>query len=42
MEIHDKPEEAFSLTARGNMVAVITNGTAVLGLAILVRLPQSR
>jgi malate dehydrogenase (oxaloacetate-decarboxylating)(NADP+) len=32
MEIHDKPEEAHTLTARGNMVAVITNGTAVLGL----------
>ncbi|KFN42606.1 NADP-dependent malic enzyme [Arenimonas oryziterrae] len=26
------PREAFSLTARGNLVAVITNGTAVLGL----------
>jgi len=32
MEIFEKPEEAFTLTARGNMVAVITNGTAVLGL----------
>jgi malate dehydrogenase (oxaloacetate-decarboxylating)(NADP+) len=32
MEIYDKPAEAHSLTARGNMVAVITNGTAVLGL----------
>jgi len=26
------PAEAYSLTARGNLVAVITNGTAVLGL----------
>lgn len=26
------PEEAFRLTARGNLVAVISNGTAVLGL----------
>jgi malate dehydrogenase (oxaloacetate-decarboxylating)(NADP+) len=26
------PSEAFALTARGNLVAVITNGTAVLGL----------
>jgi len=26
------PGEAFTLTARGNLVAVITNGTAVLGL----------
>ena len=32
MEIHDQPAEAHSLTARGNMVAVITDGTAVLGL----------
>jgi len=28
---HD-PDEAYSLTSRGNLVAVITNGTAVLGL----------
>ncbi len=26
------PEEVFSTTARGNLVAVVTNGTAVLGL----------
>ncbi|HEX4481168.1 MAG TPA: NADP-dependent malic enzyme [Rudaea sp.] len=26
------PQEAFALTARGNLVGVITNGTAVLGL----------
>jgi malate dehydrogenase (oxaloacetate-decarboxylating)(NADP+) len=26
------PNEARSLTSRGNLVAVITNGTAVLGL----------
>ena len=26
------PKEAGSVTARGNLVAVITNGTAVLGL----------
>ena len=32
MEIYDKPAEASSLTARANLVAVITNGTAVLGL----------
>ncbi len=30
--IHEKPEEAANTTARGNLVAVITNGTAVLGL----------
>ena len=30
--IHDDPSEAFNLTSRGNLVAVISNGTAVLGL----------
>jgi malate dehydrogenase (oxaloacetate-decarboxylating)(NADP+) len=30
--IHEEPEAAFKYTARGNLVAVITNGTAVLGL----------
>ena len=29
------PSEAFNLTARGNLVAVITNGTAVLGLGAI-------
>ena len=31
-EIAAHPEEASNYTARGNLVAVITNGTAVLGL----------
>ena len=31
-EIARDPREAYSLTARGNLVAVVTNGTAVLGL----------
>ena len=31
-EIHAEPSNAFRYTARGNLVAVITNGTAVLGL----------
>ena len=31
-EISEKPERAFDLTLKRNMVAVITNGTAVLGL----------
>ncbi|MCC6730401.1 MAG: NADP-dependent malic enzyme [Chthonomonadales bacterium] len=31
-EIQADPEAAFRYTARGNLVAVITNGTAVLGL----------
>lgn len=30
--IAEKPEEAASLTSRGNLIAVISNGTAVLGL----------
>ncbi len=30
--IQQNPEEAFLYTGRGNLVAVITNGTAVLGL----------
>jgi malate dehydrogenase (oxaloacetate-decarboxylating)(NADP+) len=33
--IHSDPEEAASMTARGNLVAVITNGTAVLGLGAI-------
>ena len=32
LEIAERPAEARNLTARGNLVAVITNGTAVLGL----------
>jgi len=31
-EIQKNPEEAFNYTAKGNLVAVISNGTAVLGL----------
>ena len=31
-EIAANPETAFQFTARGNLVAVVTNGTAVLGL----------
>jgi malate dehydrogenase (oxaloacetate-decarboxylating)(NADP+) len=32
LEIQKSPDEAYSYTARGNLVAVVTNGTAVLGL----------
>ena len=32
LEIHRNPEEVFRYTARGNLVAVVSNGTAVLGL----------
>ena len=31
-EIESNPDEADTLTARGNLVGVVTNGTAVLGL----------
>lgn len=31
-EIYDKPETVYDYTAKGNMVAVVTDGTAVLGL----------
>ncbi|MBW3629239.1 MAG: NADP-dependent malic enzyme, partial [Gemmatimonadetes bacterium] len=34
-EIAGNPEEAFRYTARGNLVAVVSNGTAVLGLGNL-------
>ncbi len=32
LEIQNNPHDAFKYTARGNLVAVVTNGTAVLGL----------
>ena len=32
MAIHDDPQEAATLTIRQNLVAVLSNGTAVLGL----------
>ena len=32
VEIHKNPDMAYDYTARGNLVAVISNGTAVLGL----------
>ena len=32
LEIEKDPEEAYRYTSRGNLVAVVTNGTAVLGL----------
>ncbi|WP_059171385.1 NADP-dependent malic enzyme [Bacillus sp. FJAT-27445] len=31
-EIYDKPETVYDYTMKGNMVAVVTDGTAVLGL----------
>ena len=35
LEIFDDPDTAYEYTAKGNMVAVISNGTAVLGLGNL-------
>ena len=32
LEIKDNPEEVYNYTAKGNLVGVISNGTAVLGL----------
>jgi len=32
LEIADNPEDAYNYTAKGNLVGVISNGTAVLGL----------
>ena len=32
MAIHDNPDDAYTYTAKGNMVGVISNGSAVLGL----------
>ncbi len=31
-EIHQRPDDVFRYTARGNLVAVVSNGSAVLGL----------
>ena len=35
LEIEKSPEQAYEYTSKGNMVAVISNGTAVLGLGNL-------
>lgn len=35
LEIFEKPETVYDYTAKGNLVAVISNGTAVLGLGDL-------
>src|ERR1700716_2395532 len=32
LEIESNPDDAYKYTAKGNLVAVVTNGTAVLGL----------
>ena len=35
LEIEKNPDAAYDYTAKGNMVAIISNGTAVLGLGKL-------
>ena len=35
LDIAADPSKAFDYTSRGNLVAVITNGTAVLGLSLI-------
>ena len=32
LRIHENPDDVFEYTAKGNLVAVVSNGTAVLGL----------
>ncbi|MGE5174989.1 MAG: NADP-dependent malic enzyme [Hyphomicrobiales bacterium] len=34
-EIEKRPDDAYEYTAKGNLVAVVTNGTAVLGLGAI-------
>ena len=35
LEIADNPEDAYEYTSKGNLVAVVSNGTAILGLGNL-------
>jgi len=41
-EIAKDPENVYRFTGKGNLVAVITNGTAILGLGDLGPWPVSR
>ncbi len=41
-EIAANPADAYRYTGKGNLVAVISNGTAILGLGNLGRSPPSR
>jgi malate dehydrogenase (oxaloacetate-decarboxylating)(NADP+) len=34
LEIEKNPQDAYDYTSKGNLVAVISNGTAVLGLGV--------
>ncbi len=40
--IADRPDTAYDYTAKGNMVAVVSNGTAILGLGNLGPSPPNR
>lgn len=42
LAIADDPELAYDYTAKGNLVAVISNGTAILGLGDRARWRRSR
>ncbi len=42
LEIARDPDLAYEYTAKGNLVAVISNGTAILGLGNRARWPASR
>lgn len=42
LAIAEDPSKAYDYTTKGNMVAVISNGTAILGLGNLVRWLPSR
>ena len=40
LAIAKNPEDAYKYTNKGNLVAVISNGTAVLGLRLVFRLSR--
>ena len=42
LEIEKNPDDVFKYTAKGNLVAVVTNGTAVLGLGNIGAWPANR
>jgi len=42
LEIAKRPEDAYVYTAKANLVAVVSNGTAVLGLGNIAPSPASR
>ena len=39
-EIEKNPNAVYDYTAKGNLVAVVSNGTAVLGLGNISRIPK--